>query len=78
MTTRRQFLRYAAATGTSLALPVLPQPALAGVVVNDIHSQLNVTEVDRVVEVDSESNLLLIRGSVPGGKNATVEVRSDG
>lgn len=57
MTTRRQFLRYAAATGTSLALPVLPQPALAGVVVNDIHSQLNVTEVDRVVEVDSESAL---------------------
>jgi large subunit ribosomal protein L3 len=32
----------------------------------------------RVVEVDAERNLLLIRGSVPGGKNATVEVRSDG
>jgi large subunit ribosomal protein L3 len=31
-----------------------------------------------VVEVDVERNLLLIRGSVPGGKNATVEVRSDG
>jgi large subunit ribosomal protein L3 len=31
-----------------------------------------------VVEVDPEHNLLLIRGSVPGGKNATVEVRSDG
>ncbi len=31
-----------------------------------------------VVEVDRERNLLLIRGSVPGGKNATVEVRSDG
>ncbi len=31
-----------------------------------------------VVEVDAEHNLLLIRGSVPGGKNATVEVRSDG
>ncbi len=31
----------------------------------------------RVVEVDAERNLLLIRGSVPGGKNATVEVRSD-
>jgi large subunit ribosomal protein L3 len=30
-----------------------------------------------VVEVDAERNLLLIRGSVPGGKNATVEVRSD-
>jgi large subunit ribosomal protein L3 len=31
-----------------------------------------------VVEVDAERNLLLIRGSMPGGKNATVEVRSDG
>jgi large subunit ribosomal protein L3 len=31
-----------------------------------------------VVEVDAERNLLLIRGSIPGGKNATVEVRSDG
>jgi large subunit ribosomal protein L3 len=32
----------------------------------------------RVVEIDAERNLLLIRGSVPGGTNATVEVRSDG
>ena len=31
-----------------------------------------------VAEVDAQRNLLLIRGSVPGGKNATVEVRSDG
>jgi large subunit ribosomal protein L3 len=31
-----------------------------------------------VVEIDAERNLLLIRGSVPGGENATVEVRSDG
>jgi large subunit ribosomal protein L3 len=31
-----------------------------------------------VVEVDAERNLLLIRGSVPGGKNTTVEVRGDG
>ncbi len=31
-----------------------------------------------VVEIDADRNLLLIRGSVPGGKNATVEVRSDG
>jgi large subunit ribosomal protein L3 len=30
-----------------------------------------------VAEVDAERNLLLIRGSVPGGKNATVEVRSE-
>jgi large subunit ribosomal protein L3 len=32
----------------------------------------------QVVEVDAARNLLLIRGSVPGGKNATVEVRSNG
>jgi large subunit ribosomal protein L3 len=31
-----------------------------------------------IAEVDADRNLLLIRGSVPGGKNATVEVRSDG
>jgi large subunit ribosomal protein L3 len=31
-----------------------------------------------IVEVDADRNLLLIRGSVPGAKNATVEVRSDG
>jgi large subunit ribosomal protein L3 len=31
-----------------------------------------------IVEVDGDRNLLLIRGSVPGSKNATVEVRSDG
>ncbi len=31
-----------------------------------------------VVEVDAEHNLLLIRGSVPGARNATVEVRSNG
>ena len=30
-----------------------------------------------VVEIDAEQNLLLVRGSVPGPKNATVEVRSD-
>jgi large subunit ribosomal protein L3 len=32
----------------------------------------------QVVEVDAEHNLLLVRGSVPGPRNATVEVRSDG
>ena len=31
-----------------------------------------------VVEVDAERNLLLVRGGVPGPKNGTVEVRSDG
>jgi large subunit ribosomal protein L3 len=31
-----------------------------------------------IQEVDAERNLLLIKGSVPGGRNATVEVSSNG
>jgi large subunit ribosomal protein L3 len=31
----------------------------------------------RVVEVDAERNLILIRGAVPGGTGAIVEIRSD-
>ena len=31
-----------------------------------------------VFRVDADKNLLLLRGSVPGPKNATVEVRTDG
>jgi large subunit ribosomal protein L3 len=31
-----------------------------------------------LVEVDSERNLLLVRGAVPGPRGATVEVRTDG
>jgi large subunit ribosomal protein L3 len=31
-----------------------------------------------VVQVDPERNLLLVKGSVPGHRNATVEVRTDG
>jgi large subunit ribosomal protein L3 len=31
-----------------------------------------------VVEIDVDRNLLLVKGSVPGPRNATVEVRSDG
>jgi large subunit ribosomal protein L3 len=31
-----------------------------------------------VVEVDAERNLLLVKGAVPGPRNSTVEVRSDG
>ncbi|MBA2523623.1 MAG: 50S ribosomal protein L3 [Solirubrobacterales bacterium] len=31
-----------------------------------------------VIRTDAERNLLMLRGSVPGPKNATVEVRTDG
>jgi len=31
-----------------------------------------------VADIDAERNLLLVRGSVPGSRNALVEVRTDG
>jgi large subunit ribosomal protein L3 len=31
-----------------------------------------------VIQVDAEQNLLLVKGGVPGSRNGTVEVRSDG
>jgi large subunit ribosomal protein L3 len=31
-----------------------------------------------VIEVDAERNLLMVRGAVPGPKNGTLEVRTDG
>ena len=31
-----------------------------------------------VFRVDADRNLLMLRGSVPGPKNGTVEVRTDG
>ena len=31
-----------------------------------------------IADIDAERNLLLIKGSVPGGRNAIVEVRTDG
>jgi large subunit ribosomal protein L3 len=31
-----------------------------------------------IAEVDTERNLLLVKGSVPGSRNAVLEVRSDG
>jgi FAD/FMN-containing dehydrogenase len=59
MPTRRQFLRVAAQAGTGLALSSVAgdRADAAPVVVNDIHSQLNATRVDRVVGVDSEETL---------------------
>jgi large subunit ribosomal protein L3 len=31
-----------------------------------------------VIEIDAEQNLLMVRGAVPGPKNGTLEVRTDG
>ena len=59
MPTRRQFLHTM--TGTAAGLALAPYASrrtdAASVVVNDIHSQLNATHVDRVVAVDSEAAL---------------------
>lgn len=53
MITRRQFLK---AGGVACLLPLplaLTRPASAGLVVNDIHSQLNATRVQRIVAPES-------------------------
>jgi hypothetical protein len=61
MTTRREFLTSVAGAGAGLALFPLPSQDLrsedAGPVVNDIHSQLNPTRVDRIVSLTSEDDL---------------------
>jgi FAD/FMN-containing dehydrogenase len=61
MPTRRDFLKGTIRTGTGLVFwPYAPPAAHAqstGTLVNDIHSQLNETRVDRVVAVDSEAAL---------------------
>ncbi|MGH8677345.1 MAG: hypothetical protein ACREUQ_03210, partial [Burkholderiales bacterium] len=48
MTDRRRFLRNAAALGLLGPAPLIWAREEAGVVVNDIHSQLNATRVARV------------------------------
>jgi FAD/FMN-containing dehydrogenase len=83
MRTRRNVLKGAIRTGTALALlPYASRPARAqstGTTVNDVHSQLNETHVDRVVAVDSEAALRRAIGaarrdgravSIAGGRHA--------
>jgi FAD/FMN-containing dehydrogenase len=67
---RRRFLRTAALLALSPAWPraVARQPQASGVLVNDIHSQLNKTRVRRIVEIDSLKTL----------QNALQRARSDG
>ena len=65
MTTRRDFLRMAAlATAWPAALAQAtaePQAKPAGILVNDLHSQLNATRVHRIVEPDT---LDAVRGAL--------------
>jgi FAD/FMN-containing dehydrogenase len=58
MPTRRKALRTVAQAAAGLALlPLAPRRAQSSVLVNDIHSQLNPTRVERVVAIDSEATL---------------------
>jgi hypothetical protein len=58
MPTRRKALRAVAQTAAGLVLfPFAPRRAESSVLVNDIHSQLNPTRVDRIVAIDSEATL---------------------
>jgi FAD/FMN-containing dehydrogenase len=58
MPTRRKALGAVAQAAAGLALlPLAPRRAQSSVLVNDIHSQLNPTRVDRIVAVDSEATL---------------------
>jgi FAD/FMN-containing dehydrogenase len=56
MPTRRDFLREGLGAGVTL-FGVPAAPARAGVSVNDLHSGLNPTTVDRIIAVDSEAML---------------------
>src|SRR2546427_10267555 len=56
MLTRREFLEVGATAGTAIALApygCAGERSAPGVVVNDIHSQLNATRVHRVVKPPS-------------------------
>jgi FAD/FMN-containing dehydrogenase len=58
MPTRRSFLQGTLGAGAAAAvLPGSSWPVQARVAVNDIHSQLNLTHVERVVAIDSEERL---------------------
>jgi FAD/FMN-containing dehydrogenase len=53
MPTRRRVLQFAAVSGAGLALRPNRAAAAPVAAVNDVHAQLNATQVDRVVAVDS-------------------------
>ncbi len=57
MISRREFIALAAVAPLYVSGCLRPGAAPRGVVVNDVHSQLNPTRVDRVVRVDSLSSV---------------------
>ena len=62
----------------SIGASAYPSRVFKGMKMSGRMGGTRVTQPGLVVhEVDAERNLLLVRGSVPGPKNGTVEVRSD-
>jgi hypothetical protein len=58
MLSRRKVFRVGAQATAALALgPLYHRRAEASILVNDIHSKLNATQVDRIVAIDSEAEL---------------------
>lgn len=73
MLTRRQFLIGGAALGGWSAACARRFPEPGSTLVNDIHSQLNATRVDRVVRADSLEALRRVVGSARGeGKGISI------
>src|SRR2546426_6537774 len=82
MLTRREFLEAGATAGTAIALApygCAGERAAPGVLVNDIHSQLNATRVHRVVKpASADAVVQLVRSarqegrplSIAGGRHA--------
>src|SRR5213596_3090883 len=82
MLTRREFLEVGATTGAAIALApygCAGDRSAAGVVVNDIHSQLNATRVYRIVKpASADAVVQLVRSagqegrplSIAGGRHA--------
>src|SRR2546426_2062628 len=82
MLTRREFLEVGATAGTAIALApygCAGERSAPGVVVNDIHSQLNATRVHRVVKPPSvDAVVQLVQSarqegrppSIAGGRHA--------
>src|SRR3989475_9377093 len=76
MLTRREFLEVGATAGTAIALAPYAcagERSAPGVVVNDIHSQLNATRVHRVVKPSSvDAVVQLVRSAVQEGRPLSI------
>src|SRR5437899_2039871 len=76
MLTRREFLEVGATAGTAIALApygCAGERSAPGVVVNDIHSQLNATRVHRVVQpASADAVVQLVRSAAQEGRALSI------